>query len=154
MIFIYRFLTFFFYPILIVLIYFRKLLKKEDHYRYKEKIFPSNFFPEKDNKKKLIWFHAASIGETQSIFPLIQKLNTEIEDVEFLVTTTTLSAGNLITEKIEGYENIYHRFFPIDVNFLIKKFLDDWDPDLILFVNSEIWPNLIIEIKKEIFQVA
>ena len=54
----------------------------------------------------------------------------------------------MITEKIEGYENIYHRFFPIDVNFLIKKFLDDWDPDLILFVDSEIWPNLIIEIKK------
>ena len=75
MIFIYRFLTTFFYPIFIILIYFRKLLNKEDSYRYKEKIFPSNFSPDKDNKKKLIWFHAASIGEVQSIFPLIQKLD-------------------------------------------------------------------------------
>ena len=148
MIFIYRFLTFFFYPILIVLIYFRKLLNKEDHYRYKEKIFPSNFFPEKDNKKKLIWFHAASIGETQSIFPLIQKLNTEIKNVEFLVTTTTLSAGNIIAKKLYSYKNIRHRYFPIDVNFLIKSFLNKWQPNLIIFVDSEIWPNLIFEIKK------
>ena len=154
MIFIYRFLTFFFYPILIVLIYFRKLLNKEDHYRYKEKIFPSNFFPEKDNKKKLIWFHAASIGETQSIFPLIQKLNTEIEDVEFLVTTTTLSAGNIIAKKLYNYKNIKHRYFPIDVNFLIKIFLNKWQPNLIIFVDSEIWPNLIFEIKKRKIPVA
>ena len=115
MILIYRFLTFFFYPILIVLIYFRKLLNKEDHYRYKEKIFPSNFFPEKDNKKKLIWFHAASIGETQSIFPLIQKLNTEIEDVEFLITTTTLSAGNIIAKKLYNHKYVSGQgFFSID----------------------------------------
>ena len=72
MIFIYRFFTTFIYPILIILIYSRKLLKKEDPNRYKEKIFPSNFFPNKDYNKKLIWFHAASIGEVQSIFPLIQ----------------------------------------------------------------------------------
>ena len=154
MIFIYRFLTFFFYPILIVLIYFRKLLNKEDHYRYKEKIFPSNFLPEKDNKKKLIWFHAASIGETQSILPLIQKLNTEIKDVEFLVTTTTLSAGNIIAKKLYNYKNIKHRYFPIDVNFLIKSFLNKWQPNLIIFVDSEIWPNLIFEIKKRKIPVA
>ena len=154
MIFIYRFLTFFFYPILIVLIYFRKLLNKEDHYRYNEKIFPSNFFPEKDNKKKLIWFHAASIGETQSIFPLIQKLNTEIEDVEFLITTTTLSAGNIIAKKLYNHKNIKHRYFPIDVNFLIKIFLNKWQPNLIIFVDSEIWPNLIFEIKKRKIPVA
>ena len=149
MIFIYRFLTFFFYPILIVLIYFRKLLNKEDHYRYKEKIFSSNFFPEKDNKKKLIWFHAASIGETQSIFPLIQKLNTEIEDVEFLITTTTLSSAHLIKKELFNEKNIIHRFFPIDKPSLIKKFLNNWSPTLTIFVDSEIWPNFILEIKKK-----
>ena len=73
MIFIYRFITFFFYPILIILIFFRKLLKKEDSIRYKEKIFSSYFSTDINNKNKLIWFHAASIGEAQSILPLIQK---------------------------------------------------------------------------------
>ena len=147
MIFIYRFLTIFFYPIFIILIYFRKLLNKEDHYRYKEKIFPSNFSPDKDNNKKLIWFHAASIGEVQSIFPLIQKLNDEKKNLEFLITTVTLSAGNIVKKKLKKYKNIKHRYFPLDVNFLIKSFLNKWKPDLIIFIDSEIWPNLIFEIK-------
>ena len=154
MIFIYRFLTIFFYPIFIILIYFRKLLNKEDHYRYKEKIFPSNFSPDKDNNKKLIWFHAASIGEVQSIFPLIQKLNDEKKNLEFLITTVTLSAGNIVKKKLNKYKNIKHRYFPLDVNFLIKSFLNKWKPDLIIFIDSEIWPNLIFEIKKREIPVA
>ena len=154
MIFIYRFLTFFLYPVFIVLIYLRKLLNKEDHYRYKEKIFPSYFFPDKDKKKKLIWLHAASIGEVQSIFPLIQKLNSEKENVEFLITTITLSAGNIVAKKLNEYKNVKHRYFPLDVNFLIKNFLSKWKPDLIIFVDSEIWPNLIFEIKKREIPVA
>jgi 3-deoxy-D-manno-octulosonic-acid transferase len=154
MIFIYRFLTIFFYPIFIILIYSRKLLNKEDNYRYKEKIFPSYFSPNKDNKKQLIWFHAASIGEVQSIFPLIQKLNDDKKNIEFLITTVTLSAGNILKKKLNNYKNIEHRYFPLDVNFLIKSFLDKWKPNLIIFVDSEIWPNLIFEIKKRKIPVA
>ncbi len=148
MIFFYNLFTISFYPIFILIIYLRKFINKEHQDRYKEKIFSNNFNPTRNLQKKLLWFHAASIGEVKSILPVIFKLKEKNKNLEFLITTVTLSAGNLITEKIEGYENIYHRFFPIDVNFLIKKFLDDWDPDLILFVDSEIWPNLIIEIKK------
>ena len=148
MIFIYRFLTILFYPIFIILIYLRKLLNKEDNNRYKEKIFPSYFFPEKNDKKQLIWFHAASIGEVQSIFPLIQKLNDDKKNIEFLITNTTLSAGNIVKKKLSKYKNIKHRYFPLDVNFLIKIFLKKWKPNLIIFVDSEIWPNLIFEIKK------
>ena len=96
MIFIYRLLTILFYPIFIILIYFRKLLNKEDYYRYKEKIFPSNFSPDKNNNKQLIWFHAASIGEVQSIFPLIRKLDDDKKNLEFLITTVTLSGGNIL----------------------------------------------------------
>ncbi len=148
MIFFYRFLTILFYPFFILLIYLRSLLNKEDKKRYKEKIFSSYFYPEKDNKKKLIWFHAASIGEVQSIFPLIQKLNDDRKDIEFLITNTTLSAGNIVEKKFSNYENIKHRYFPLDISFLIKIFLNKWRPNLIIFVDSEIWPNLIFEIKK------
>ena len=154
MIFIYRFFTTFIYPILIILIYSRKLLKKEDPNRYKEKIFPSNFFPNKDYNKKLIWFHAASIGEVQSIFPLIQKLNKEEKNIEFLITTVTLSAGNIVKKKFNKYENIKHRYFPLDINFLTRNFLDKWKPNLVIFVDSEIWPNLIFEIKNKKIPIA
>ena len=64
----YKFLTFFFYPFLIILIYIRKFFKKEDNQRYTEKIFLHKL--PKIKKNKLIWFHAASIGEVQSIIPL------------------------------------------------------------------------------------
>ena len=137
-----------------MLIYFRKLLRKEDPIRYKEKIFPSNFFPNRNQKKKLIWFHAASIGEVQSIFPLIKKLNKEKKNLEFLITTVTVSGGNIVEKKIQDFENIKHRYFPLDVNFLIKIFLDKWKPNLVIFVDSEIWPNLIFEIKKRKTPIA
>ena len=147
MIFIYRFFTFIFFPIFGLIIFLRKVFKKEDNIRYKEKLFSSSFFPERNETKKLIWFHAASIGEVQSIFALIQKLDNDKKNIEFLITTVTLSAGNIVKKKLDNYKNIKHRYFPIDVSFLIKKFLSKWKPNLIIFVDSEIWPNLIIEIK-------
>ena len=96
MIFIYRFFTFIFFPIFGLIIFLRKVFKKEDNIRYKEKIFSSSFFPERNETKKLIWFHAASIGEVQSIFALIQKLDNDKKNIEFLITTVTLSAGNIV----------------------------------------------------------
>tara|TARA_B100001564_G_scaffold42498_1_gene30538 strand:+ start:1384 stop:2655 length:1272 start_codon:yes stop_codon:yes gene_type:complete len=148
MIFCYKFLTFFFYPIFILIIYFRKLFNKEHKKRYKEKLFSNFFNPRKIKSKKLLWFHAASVGEVQSIFPMIIKLKEINKEIEFLITTVTLSAGNLVQEKFYKSHYIHHRYFPVDVNFLIKKFLNDWSPDLILFVDSEIWPNLILESKR------
>ena len=148
MITIYRILTNFIYPFLILIIYFRKILNKEDRLRYKEKIL-SNFFNCKRNlNKKLIWFHAASIGEVQSIFPIIDELKKKDKNLEFLITTVTISSGNLVQRKINLTNNIIHRYFPMDINFLIKKFLTKWKPSLVLFVDSEVWPNLIFEIKK------
>ncbi len=154
MILCYRFITIVFYPIIICLIFFRKYFNKEDKKRYKEKIFSNYFSPVKRKKRKLIWFHAASIGEVQSIFPLIKKLNKKVNNYEFLITTVTLSSGNLVCKEFKNNKNIYHRYFPVDVNFLVKKFLDDWCPNLVLFVDSEIWPNVILEIKKRKIKLA
>ena len=148
MILCYRFLTIFFYPVFIVIIFFRKFFNKEDKKRYKEKIFSTSFSPVNRKQKKLIWFHAASIGEVQSIFPVVSKLNKENENLDFLITTVTLSSGILVNKKFKNNQNIYHRYFPIDVIFLVRKFLDEWRPDLVLFVDSEIWPNFILEIDK------
>ena len=154
MIYIYRLITNLLYPFFIILIYLRKLFNKEDHNRYKEKIFTSRFLPDRDQKKQLIWFHAASIGEVQSIFPLIKKLNNENKNLEFLITTVTLSSGNIVKKKYVNHKNIKHRYFPLDVNFLVKSFLNKWKPNLVIFIDSEIWPNLIFEIKKRKIPIA
>ena len=143
MILLYRVLTTLIYPLLLIYIFIRKLKKKEDPTRYKEKIFISHFIIVR-KETKLIWFHAASIGEFKSIIPIIEELNTS-HNYQFLISTTTLSSSNLAKEELKRFDNVQHRFFPFDVSFLINKFLLLWKPDMIFLVDSEIWPNLILK---------
>ena len=154
MIFTYRVLTGLLYPFLIVLIYFRKILNKEHPKRYKEKILSSHFNVIRKKNSKLIWFHAASIGEFKSIIPIIKKLNDENNNFEFLITTITLSSSNLAIEELKNFNNVYHRFMPIDVEYLTKKFLYLWKPSVIFLVDSEIWPNLIFIANKNKIPLA
>ena len=146
---IYRILIFFLFPLFVILIYLRSILKKEDRIRYKEKIFSSSFNVNRNNTKKLIWFHAASIGETLSILPLIEEINKRDEGVDFLFITVTLSSANILKTRLEAYKNTTHRFFPLDTEKLSEKFLNEWKPNLICFVDSEIWPNFLFKIKKK-----
>ena len=146
---VYRYLTYLLFPIFIILIYFRSILNKEDRIRYKEKIFFSHFNLLKDDKKKLVWFHAASIGECLSILPLIEEINKRKRNINFLITTVTLSSSKLLEKKLNQYDNIVHRFFPLDVEILSEKFLMLWKPDLVCFVDSEIWPNFLFKIKEK-----
>ena len=146
MILTYRIFVNLIYPLLCFFIYFRKILKKEHPERYKEKIAISFFNAVKKKvNSKLIWFHAASIGELKSIIPIIKELNSKNNNLEFLITSITLSSSNLAKVEFEKYNNVYHRFMPLDVGFLINKFLHVWKPDRIFLVDSEIWPNLILK---------
>ena len=122
MILIYRFLTNLIYPLIILIIFLRKFKRKEDKIRYKEKLFSKYFNVKRDQNKKLFWFHAASVGEFKSIIPIIKELNKEQKNLEFLVTTVTLSSGNLARDVLKNFKNVQHRFFPVDVDFVIKKF--------------------------------
>ena len=153
MILAYRILTTLIYPLLFIFILIRLILKKEDPNRYKEKILTSHFKVTRKKNTKLIWFHAASIGEFKSILPIIKKLSHNNE-LEFLVTTLTLSSSNIAKEEFKKFDNIHHRFLPFDVGFLINKFLLMWEPHVIFFVDSEIWPNLILKTKKYNIPVA
>ena len=154
MILAYRVITTLIYPILIILIFVRKLIKKEDQIRYREKIFSSYFNVIRKKNTKLIWFHAASIGEIKSIIPILKNLIENNKNYEFLLTTITHSSGELIKKEIKNYENVYHRYLPIDVDFLISKFFKLWKPSAIFLVDSEIWPNLIIKAKKNKTPIA
>ena len=153
MIFAYRVLTVILYPFLFLFIYFRKILKKEDPIRYKEKILISHFNIKKNNDFKLIWFHAASIGEFKSIIPIITNLNLDDKNFKFLITTSTFSSGNLAKVELQKFNNVEHRYMPYDVNFLIGKFIYLWNPSKIFLVDSEIWPNLILNAKKIKYQL-
>ena len=146
MYFIYKFLTTISLPLYIIIVFLRKYLKKEDDLRFKEK-FLSNYFFLK-SKNELFWFHAASIGELKSIVPIIKNLQLKKPEAEFLITTVTLSSGEIFKREFEEIKNINHKYFPFDNILLVKKFLDKCKPNLAVFVDSEIWPNFIIETKK------
>ena len=145
MILIYRIFTIFLYPFLLLFVYFRKFFKKEDPKRFKEKILVSHFNVTQKNQSKLVWFHASSLGEFKSIIPIINQLNIDNKNLKFLITTNTLSSGNLAKLELEKIENAEHRYFPFDVDFLMENFFKLWKPDRIFLVDSEIWPNLILK---------
>tara|TARA_B100001063_G_scaffold243236_1_gene273456 strand:- start:1965 stop:3245 length:1281 start_codon:yes stop_codon:yes gene_type:complete len=151
---IYKITTTILYPLLFLFLYIRKIIGKEDTKRFKEKILISHFNVKKKVNSKLIWFHAASIGEFKSIIPIIKELNIYEKNFEFLITSTTLSSGNLAKIELSKFPNAEHRYFPLDVPFLVDKFLNLWKPDKIFFVDSEIWPNLILKTKKYNIPVA
>ena len=98
------------------------------------------------NKGKLIWFHGSSVGEILSVMPIIEKLEKNKKISQILVTSSTLSSSKVL--KNFKLKKTIHQFFPIDSNFLINKFLNFWKPHTVFFIESEIWPNTIINIKK------
>ena len=76
------------------------------------------------------------------------------KNLRFLVTTTTLSSGKLAEIEFKKLENVEHRYFPLDIAFLIDRFLLLWKPDKIFLVDSEIWPNIILSSKKYKIPIA
>jgi len=127
-----------------IIILIRLIKRKESFTRFKEKfVFSSRV----KIKGKLIWFHGASVGELQSIIPLLEKLEKKKNIKQILVTSNTLSSSKIM-ESIKS-KKIIHQFFPVDTNFFSQKFLDYWKPSLALFVDSEIWPNMAINLHRK-----
>jgi len=144
--FLYRLITYLLYPIAPLYLYFRKLKKKEDPTRYIEKLSKIST-PRGDGF--LIWFHVASVGEAMSILPLIDNCIQERKINRILITSITLSSGNILHKRFKQNPKVIHQFLPLDIAILTKKFLDHWRPNLSIFIDSEIWPNLILQISKK-----
>jgi len=144
MLFAYRVITnliILFTPIIFLI---RLLKKKEDPKRFKEKFC---FFSKRRGKGKLIWFHGASVGEILSVVPLIQELEKDKSVNKILITSNTLSSLKVINTL--SLKKTIHQFFPIDNLFFVKKFLKYWSPSVAIFIDSEIWPNMLTSIKQE-----
>ena len=119
----------------------RSMRKKEEWIRKKERFGIVDIFDQADN---YIWFHAASVGELLSIKPLVQKLLNENYDI--LITTTTVSSANLFKKVFP--DCVKHQYIPYDTPKYTKRFLNTLNIELAIFVESEIWPNFIMECKK------
>jgi len=94
-------------------------------------------------KEPVIWIHAASVGESLSVLVLIKRLLERCPSCFILLTTGTVTSASLLKKKLPV--RVFHQFVPFDVRPWVKAFLDHWRPSLALWVESEIWPNLIWE---------
>ncbi len=141
---IYRILINLIFIISPIIIAFRLLKKKENFSRFKEKFC---FFSKQKTKGKLIWIHGASVGEFQSIVPLIEKYERKKSIKQILITSNTLSSSKVISKY--KFKKVIHQFFPIDTNYHTRKFINYWDPSLSMFVDSEIWPNMLLNLKEK-----
>ncbi len=94
-------------------------------------------------KGKVIWVHTASVGESLAALPLIERLLETREECHVLVTTGTVTSAELMAKRLPS--RALHQYVPIDRVETVRRFLDHWKPNLALWIESEFWPNLIIE---------
>ena len=143
---------FFFYQIILILLFlispliiiFRIIKNKEDKKRFIEKF---SIPTKKRIKGKLLWFHGASVGEILSIIPLIKNYEKKKSINQILITSSTLSSSKVL--KKYNFKKTVHQFYPIDQLFLVNKFLKYWKPSLAVFIESEIWPCMFLNIYKK-----
>lgn len=118
----------------------RRTRGKEDHARFKERLgHPSRARP----GGVLLWAHAASVGESITLLPLIAALARERPDVRVLVTSGTPTSAALLAARLPPHA--IHHYVPIDRLGPTRRFLAHWRPNIALWVESELWPNLVFE---------
>lgn len=114
---------------------------KEDPLRFNERLGLSD---RARPDGPLVWLHGASVGEGLSLLALIARLRAERPWLNILVTTGTVTSARLLADRLP--DGVIHQFVPVDRLPYVRRFLDHWRPDLVLWAESEFWPNLITEI--------
>ena len=94
---------------------------------------------------KLLWIHAASVGESQSALIMIKHISKIMPNIKILVTTGTVTSCELMEQRLPS--NAFHQFFPLDHPIWVKKFINHWQPSAVIWIESELWPNMLNEIK-------
>lgn len=93
----------------------------------------------------LVWLHGASVGESLSILPLVERLRAERPEVTVLVTSGTTTSAALLAQRLPP--GAIHQYVPVDAPGAARRFIARWKPSLAVFVESELWPNLLLEAK-------
>lgn len=97
---------------------------------------------------EMVWIHGASVGESLSVLPLVERLKELQPTLNFLVTTGTVTSAKLMASRLP--RGAAHQYAPLDHPDFVRAFLDHWRPQISVFVESEFWPNLIIEARKQV----
>lgn len=100
----------------------------------------------------LVWLHGVSVGESVSLLPLAEALRTQRPDITLLVTSGTRTSAELLARRLP--EGVVHQYAPVDAPGAVARFLNHWRPSLGVFVESELWPNLILGARRRGVKLA
>ena len=142
MFFIYEVLGLIFIIFSPIIFFIRIIVGKEDPKRFLEKFC---IYSKRFKIRKTIWLHGSSVGEILSVIPIINVLEKNKKIKKIILTSSTTSSA-LIFSKYK-FKKTTHIYFPIDTNYLTKKFIKYWKPQIALFIDSEIWPNMFNNLK-------
>ena len=120
----------------------RAVKGKEDSIRQSER-FGQASIPRPEGQ--VFWMHGASVGEVTMLLPLIDKVLAEYPSANVLVTSGTITSANLMAKRLPF--RAFHQYIPLDTPKAVTTFLDHWQPDMALWAESEIWPNLLLQSK-------
>lgn len=137
---LYRFATRALTPLLPLALSYRERQGKEERARRGERL---GIAAVARPAAPLVWLHAASVGETNAVLPLMNHLRQRRPDLRFLLTTGTVTSAALAKERLADSD--IHQYAPLDAPRIVARFLDHWRPNLAILTESEIWPNSIIE---------
>lgn len=127
------------YPVIGPYLAYRSAKGKEDRARRLERF---GYASANRPQGPLVWFHAASVGETNAVTPLIREIRRR--DINVILTTGTTTSAKLASDRL-GEEAI-HQYVPLDIKPAVGRFLDYWQPDCAMIAESEIWPMTIMEL--------
>ncbi len=136
-------------PVAPLILWWRQRHGKEDRARLGERLGKTST---RRPDGPLVWVHAASVGETSSILPLLRRLSEARPDLTFLLTTGTVTSANFAATRLPP--RTIHQYVPLDSPGLVSAFLDHWRPSLGVFTEQEIWPNLVIEANRRQIPLA
>jgi len=143
MFYIYEFIGLIFIIFSPIIFLLRIISGKEDPKRFLEKFC---FYSNNHSINKTVWFHGASVGEIISVIPIIENLEKNKDIKKILLTSSTTSSASVI--KKYKFKKTIHVFFPIDTNYLTNRFIRYWKPQIAMFIDSEIWPNMFKNLNK------
>ncbi len=147
---VYRGFTSLLRPLARVLYNQRARRGKEDPARREERYGIAS--KERSNAGTFVWVHAASVGETNAVLPVVERLLAERDNLQVVLTTGTVTSAALAKSRLGP--RAVHQFVPFDSPAFARRFLDHWQPDLAIFTESEIWPNLILETSEKKIPLA
>ncbi|MBP7190008.1 MAG: 3-deoxy-D-manno-octulosonic acid transferase [Rickettsiaceae bacterium] len=138
MIIFYRLLGFILFPLIVLWIAIRLFKGKEEISHIGERF---GFTSQKRSAKKYIWIHAASVGESLIALNLAHSLKNKYVGYDILITTGTVTSAKLVSSRLK--DGMIHQYIPIDEYFSVRRFIKFWTPSIGIFIESEIWPNLV-----------